>query len=424
VAIFFRPAVWTIRLREDDMTTQTIDQRPTIEQREETWRMRTRMVRGGTRRTDFGETSEALFLNSGFVYDSPETAAERFKGNDDGFIYSRYGNPTVAMFERRLALLESAEACFATATGMAAVNTALMSLLRAGDHVVSSRALFGSCAYIIAELLPRYGIETSFVDGPDLDQWRAAMRPNTKVVFFETPANPTTELIDIAAVADIAHDGGARVVVDNVFATPILQRCLPLGADVVVYSATKHIDGQGRCLGGAILGSETYYKDELMPLMRHTGPSLSPFNAWVMLKGLETMDLRLERMCDNTLDIARRLETNNRVRYVRHPSLDSHPQRALAERQMSHGGTVLAFALPNGRETSFRFLKALEMIDISNNLGDTKTLITHPASTTHQRLKPEERQAVGIGEGLLRLSVGLEDVEDIADDLARGFAAI
>jgi O-succinylhomoserine sulfhydrylase len=424
VAIFFRPAVWTIRLREDDMTTQTIDQRPTIEQREETWRMRTRMVRGGTRRTDFGETSEALFLNSGFVYDSPETAAERFKGNDDGFIYSRYGNPTVAMFERRLALLEGAEACFATATGMAAVNTALMSLLRAGDHVVSSRALFGSCAYIIAELLPRYGIETSFVDGPDLDQWRAAMRPNTKVVFFETPANPTTELIDIAAVADIAHDGGARVVVDNVFATPILQRCLPLGADVVVYSATKHIDGQGRCLGGAILGSETYYKDELMPLMRHTGPSLSPFNAWVMLKGLETMDLRLERMCDNTLDIARRLETNNRVRYVRHPSLDSHPQRALAERQMSHGGTVLAFALPNGRETSFRFLKALEMIDISNNLGDTKTLITHPASTTHQRLKPEERQAVGIGEGLLRLSVGLEDVEDIADDLARGFAAI
>jgi O-succinylhomoserine sulfhydrylase len=396
----------------------------TIEQREETWRERTRMVRGGTRRTDFGETSEALFLNSGFVYDSPETAAERFKGTDDGFIYSRYGNPTVAMFERRLALLEGAETCFATATGMAAVNTALMSLLRAGDHVVSSRALFGSCAYIIAELLPRYGIETTFVDGPDLDQWRAAMRPNTKVVFFETPANPTTELIDIAAVADVAHDAGARVVVDNVFATPILQRCLPLGADVVVYSATKHIDGQGRCLGGAILGDAAYYKDELMPLMRHTGPSLSPFNAWIMLKGLETLDLRLERMCANTLDIARRLETNNRVRYVRHPGLDSHPQRALAKRQMSDGGTVLAFALPNGRETSFRFLKALEMIDISNNLGDTKTLITHPASTTHQRLKPEEREAVGIGEGLLRLSVGLEDVEDIADDLARGFAAI
>lgn len=407
-----------------DMATTTIEQRAGIEQREKTWGERTRMVRGGTRRTEFGETSEALFLNSGFVYDSPETAAERFKGNDDGFIYSRYGNPTVGMFERRLALLEGAEACFATATGMAAVNTALMSLLRAGDHVVSSRALFGSCAYIIAELLPRYGIETSFIDGPDLDQWRAAMRPNTKVVFFETPANPTTELIDIAAVADIAHDGGARVVVDNVFATPILQRCLPLGADVVVYSATKHIDGQGRCLGGAILGSEAYYKDELMPLMRHTGPSLSPFNAWIMLKGLETLDLRLERMCANTLDIARRLEANNRVSYVRHPSLDSHPQRALAQRQMSHGGTVLAFALPNGRETSFRFLKALEMIDISNNLGDTKTLITHPASTTHQRLKPEEREAVGIGEGLLRLSVGLEDVEDIADDLARGFAAI
>ncbi|MFP6745355.1 MAG: O-succinylhomoserine sulfhydrylase [Alphaproteobacteria bacterium] len=396
----------------------------TSEQREESWRERTRMVRGGTRRTEFGETSEALFLNSGFVYDSPEIAAQRFKGDDHGFIYSRYGNPTVAMFERRLALLEGAETCFATATGMAAVNTALMSLLRAGDHVVSSRALFGSCNYIIAELLPRYGIETSFVDGPDLDQWRAAMRPNTKVVFFETPANPTTELIDIAAVAEIAHEAGARVVVDNVFATPILQRCLPLGADVVVYSATKHIDGQGRCLGGAILGDAAYYKNELMPLMRHTGPSLSPFNAWVMLKGLETLDLRLERMCANALAIAQRLEANNPVRYVLHPSLESHPQRALAKRQMSHGGTVIAFALPNGRETAFSFLKALEMIDISNNLGDAKTLITHPATTTHQRLKPEERAAVGIGDGLLRLSVGLEDVEDIADDLARGFAAI
>ena len=392
--------------------------------REEAWRMRTRLVRGGTRRTEFGETSEALFLNSGFVYDSPETAAARFQGEDDGFIYSRYGNPTVTMFERRLALLEGAEACFATATGMAAVNTALMSLLRAGDHVVSSRALFGSCQYIIKELLPRYGIATTFVHGPDEEAWRAAMRPETKAVFFETPANPTTELIDIAAVAAIAHEAGARVVVDNVFATPIAQACLPLGADVVVYSATKHIDGQGRCLGGAILGRAAYVKDELMPLMRHTGPSLSPFNAWVMLKGLETLDLRLERMAEGALQIAKRLEANNIVERVLHPGLESHPQHELARRQMSHGGSIVAFEVPGGREGAFRFLNGLEMIDLSNNLGDAKSLITHPASTTHQRLKPEERAEIGIGDGLLRLSVGLEDVEDIAADLMAGLAAL
>ena len=392
--------------------------------REETWRMRTRLVRGGARRSQFGETSEALFLNSGFVYDSPETAAARFKGEDDGFIYSRYGNPTVAMFERRLALLEGAEACFATATGMAAVNTALMSLLRAGDHVVSSRALFGSCHYIINELLPRYGIATSFVDGPDEAAWRAALRPETKVFFLETPANPTTELIDIAAVAGIAHGAGARLVVDNALASPILQRCLPLGADIVVYSATKHIDGQGRCLGGAILGSAAYCKDELMPFMRHTGPSLSPFNAWVMLKGLETLDLRVERMAANTLLIAQRLEAHDTVDRVLHPGLESHPQHELARRQMSHGGSIVAFDLPGGQAAAFSFLNALEMIDISNNLGDAKTLITHPATTTHQRLKPEERAAVGIGDGMLRLSVGLEDVEDVADDLLRGLAAL
>jgi O-succinylhomoserine sulfhydrylase len=386
--------------------------------------MRTRLVRGGARRSQFGETSEALFLNSGFVYDSPETAAARFKGEDDGFIYSRYGNPTVAMFERRLALLEGAEACFATATGMAAVNTALMSLLRAGDHVVSSRALFGSCHYIINDLLPRYGIATSFVDGPNEAAWRAALRPETKVFFLETPANPTTELIDIAAVAGIAHGAGARLVVDNALASPILQRCLPLGADIVVYSATKHIDGQGRCLGGAILGSAAYAKDELMPFMRHTGPSLSPFNAWVMLKGLETLDLRVERMAANTLRIAQRLEAHETVDRVLHPGLESHPQHELARRQMSHGGSIVAFDLPGGQAAAFSFLNALEMIDISNNLGDAKTLITHPATTTHQRLKPEERAAVGIGDGMLRLSVGLEDVEDVEDDLLRGLAAL
>ncbi len=395
-----------------------------IEAREESWGPRTRMVRGGTRRSEFGETSEAMYLNSGFVYDSPETAAARFKGEDDGFIYSRYGNPTVAMFERRLALLDGAEACFATATGMAAVYTALMSMLRAGDHVVASKVLFGSCHYIISELLPRYGIATSFVDGADLDQWRAAMRPETKAVFFETPANPTTELIDVSAVAEITHDAGARVVLDNVFATPILQRSFELGADVVVYSATKHIDGQGRCMGGAILGTKAYYTDELMPLMRHTGPSLSPFNAWVMLKGLETLELRLWRMCDNTLDIARHLETVNSVERVLHPSLESHPQHDLCKRQMAHGGSVLSFVVPGGKDAAFRFLNALELIDISNNLGDAKTLITHPATTTHQRLKPEERAEIGIGDGMLRLSVGLEDTIDLKADLARGFAAL
>ncbi len=395
-----------------------------IEAREESWGPRTRMVRGGTRRSGFGETSEAMFLNSGFVYDTPEIAQARFKGEDDGFIYSRYGNPTVAMFERRLALLDGAEACFATATGMAAVYTALMSMLRAGDHVVASKVLFGSCHYIISELLPRYGIATSFVDGADLDQWRAAMRPETKAVFFETPANPTTELIDVAAVAEITHDAGARVVLDNVFATPVLQRSFDLGADVVVYSATKHIDGQGRCMGGAILGSKAFYADELMPLMRHTGPSLSPFNAWVMLKGLETLDLRLWRMCDNTLDIARHLETVDTVERVLHPSLESHPQHDLCQRQMAHGGSVLSFVVPGGKDAAFRFLRALELIDISNNLGDAKTLITHPATTTHQRLKPEERAEIGIGDGMLRLSVGLEDTVDLKADLARGLAAL
>ncbi len=395
-----------------------------IEAREERWRRQTRMVRGGTRRSHFGETSEAMFLTSGYVYDSPENAAARFKGEAEGFIYSRYGNPTVAMFERRLALLDDAEACFATATGMAAVFTGLMSILKCGDHVVASRVLFGSCHYIISELLPRYGIETTFVDGPDLDQWRAAMRPETRCVFFETPANPTTELIDVAAVAEITHDAGARVIIDNVFATPLLQSSLDLGADIIVYSATKHIDGQGRCLGGAILGTRQFYTDELMPLMRHTGPSMSPFNAWVMLKGLETLELRLTAMCDSTLDIARHLEAHEAVGRVLHPDLESHPQHALAKRQMTHGGTIVAFDLPGGREEAFRFLKALELIDISNNLGDAKSLITHPATTTHQRLKPEERAEIGIGDGLVRLSVGLEHPDDLKEDLERGLAAL
>ncbi len=392
--------------------------------REERWRRRTHLVRGGTRRSGFGETSEAIFLNSGFVYDSPETAAARFKGEAEGFIYSRYGNPTVAMFERRMALIEGAEACFATATGMAAVFAALMCQLRAGEHMVSSRVLFGSCHYIISEILPRYGIETTFVDGPDLEQWRAAMRPTTRCVFFETPANPTTELIDIAAVTGIAHSAGARVVLDNVFATPLLQRTVEVGVDIVVYSATKHIDGQGRCLGGAILGTEKFYTDELMPFMRHTGPSLSPFNAWVLLKGLETLEIRVERMCANTLAIARHLEENPAVERVLYPHLESHPQHALAATQMDLGGSVVSFDVPGGKEAAFRFLNALDLIDIANNLGDVKSLITHPATTTHQRLKPEERAEIGIGEGLLRLSLGMEDIADITEDLDRGFAAL
>ncbi|MFQ5783540.1 MAG: O-succinylhomoserine sulfhydrylase [Alphaproteobacteria bacterium] len=394
------------------------------EAREERWRRRTRLVRGGTRRSAFGETSEAIFLNSGFVYDTAEQAEARFKGDEPGYMYSRYGNPTVTMLERRLALLEGCEACFATATGMAAVFAALMCQLKAGDHVVAARALFGSCQYIIAELLPRYGIATTFVDGPDLDGWRAAMRPGTRCIFFETPANPTLELIDIAAVADIAHAAGARVVLDNVFATPLLQRTIDAGVDIVVYSATKHIDGQGRCLGGAILSDERFYRDELMPFMRHTGPSLSPFNAWVMLKGLETLEIRVERMCATALEIARHLEGRDEVARVLYPQLASHPQHALATAQMTLGGSVVSFELPGGGAAAMRFLDALELIDISNNLGDAKSLVTHPATTTHQRLKPAERAAIGIGDGLVRLSLGLEDIDDLKDDLARGFAAL
>jgi O-succinylhomoserine sulfhydrylase len=416
-----RPALlwrfFVVRGTEANMTDK-------IKAREAGWGPRTRLVRGGTQRSHFGETSEAMFLNSGFVYDTPELAEARFKNEAEGFIYSRYGNPTVAMFERRMALVEGAEACFATATGMAAVFAALMCQLRSGDHVVASRVLFGSCQYIVAELLPRYGIETTFVDGRDLDQWRAAMQPETRCIFFETPANPTLELIDIGAVVDIAHGVGARVILDNVFATPLLQRTIEAGVDIVVYSTTKHIDGQGRCLGGAILSSEAFYTDELMPFMRHTGPSLSPFNAWVMLKGLETLELRVERMCENTLEIARHLEESGNAERVLFPELPSHPQHALAKAQMDRGGSVVSFDVAGGKEAAFRFLHALETIDISNNLGDAKSLITHPATTTHQRLKPEERAEFGIGDGLLRLSVGLEDVADIKDDLARGFAAL
>ena len=386
---------------------------------EQKWRRATRLVRGGTERSSHGETSEAIFLTSGYVYDGPAEAEARFKGDAPGFVYSRFGNPTVAMFERRLALLEGAEACKATSTGMAAVFASLMAQLRAGDHVVSSRALFGSCLYIVSDLLPRYDIEVTLVDGTDLAQWQAAFRPNTRCVFLESPSNPTLEVIDLKAVSALAKQCGARLIVDNVFATPLLQPAMDLGADIVVYSATKHIDGQGRCLGGAILSSQAFVDDELLPFLRHTGPSLSPFNAWVLLKGLETLELRVERMCTNALAIANFFEACGEVENVLYPGLESHPQFALAQSQMSAGGTVVSFKLPGGKAAAFDFLDRLQLIDISNNLGDAKSLITHPATTTHQRLEPAERAALGISDGLLRLSVGLEDAEDIKDDLAQ-----
>jgi len=384
---------------------------------EETWRPATRMVRGGIRRSAHGETNEAMFVTSGFVYDNAADAEARFKGEIDGFIYSRFGNPTVAMFESRLALLEGAEACMATSTGMAAVYASLMSQLRVGDHVVASRALFGSCLYIVSDLLPRYGFDVTLVDGTDLDQWRDAFRLETRCAFLETPSNPGLEIVDLKAVAEMAHAVDARLVVDNVFSTPLLQPALKFGADIVVYSATKHIDGQGRCMGGAVLSSEAFVKEELLPYLRHTGPSLSPFNAWVLLKGLETLELRVERMCANALKLASFLENHDAVERVLFPGLQSHPQHALAMRQMSAGGSVVTFSIAGGKRAAFEFLDRLCLVDISNNLGDAKSLITHPATTTHQRLKSEERSALGIGDGMVRLSVGLEDVQDIQDDL-------
>ncbi len=381
------------------------------------WRPRTQMVRGGTRRTEFGETSEALFLTSGYIYEQAEQAEAAFKGENERFIYSRYANPTVAMFEERMRLLEGAEGARATSSGMAAVFASLMCDLEAGDRVVASRALFGSIDYIISEVLPRFGVETEFVDGTDLDQWADALKRPAKAVFMETPSNPALEIIDMRAVADLAHAVGARVIVDNVFATPILQRPLEFGADVVMYSATKHIDGQGRTLGGIILGDAEFCDDLLMPFLRHTGPALSPFNAWVLLKGIETLELRVRRHAENALAIARHLAARGDLARVLHPDLESHPQHALARAQMDAGGSIVAFELDGGKAEAFRVLNKFRLIDIANNLGDTKSLVTHPATTTHQRLEPAERARLGITDGLVRLSVGLEDVADIMDDL-------
>ena len=386
------------------------------------WRRDTRLARGGTARSAFGETSEALYLTSGFRYQSAEEAAARFAGEAEGFVYSRFSNPTVQMFQDRMALVEDAEAACATASGMAAVNAALLCQLKAGDHVVGARALFGSCRYILDEVLPRFGVAVTLVDGPDLDQWRAAVRPDTACAFLETPANPTLEIIDIAAVAKICHSVGARLIVDNVFATPILQRPLELGADIVVYSATKHIDGQGRCLGGVVLADAAFCEELLTPFLRHTGPSLSPFNAWVLLKGLETLELRVERHCRNAEAVVDFLKRQNRLNRVCFPGLEDHPQRALVAAQMRGPGSIVTFEVDGGRVGAFGFLNRLELIDISNNLGDAKSLITHPRSTTHQRLGPEECTRLGITEGMVRLSVGLEDVADLEDDIAQALA--
>ncbi|MFC9896922.1 O-succinylhomoserine sulfhydrylase [Nocardia sp. NPDC127579] len=378
-------------------------------------------VRGGLRRSGFEETSEALFLNSGFVYESAEAAEQSFTGEIEHFVYSRYGNPTVAMFEERMRLLDGAEACFATASGMSAVFTALGALLGAGDRLVAARSLFGSCFVVCNEILPRWGVETVFVDGDDLDQWEQALSVPTQAVFFETPANPMQTLVDVRRVSELAHAAGAKVVLDNVFATPLLQRGFELGADVLVYSGTKHIDGQGRVLGGAILGAQDYIDGPVKNLMRHTGPALSPFNAWTLLKGLETMPLRVRQSADSALRVAKFLEDNDSVNWVRYPYLESHPQFELAKSQMSAGGTVVTFELNaadgEAKKRAFEVLNRLRIIDISNNLGDAKTLITHPATTTHRAMGPEGRATIGLTDGVVRISIGLEDIEDLLGDL-------
>ena len=388
------------------------------------YRPETQLVHAGILRSQFGENAEALYLTQSYIYDNAASAEKRFKGEEPGFIYSRYGNPTTSMFEARMCALEGAQAARATATGMAAVTTALLGQLRAGDHLVAAKALFGSCRYVVEEFLPRYGIATTLVNGTDLDQWRKAVRPNTKAFFLESPTNPTLEVIDIKAVAEIAHAAGAKLTVDNVFSTPLYQRPLALGADCVVYSATKHIDGQGRCLGGVILGSEKFIQDNVHQLIRQTGPSISPFNAWVLLKGLETLAVRVQRQTDTAATVAVALAEHPKVTRLLYPGRPDHPQAAVAHRQMRAGSTLVAFDIKGGKAAAFRFQDALKLVKISNNLGDAKSLITHPATTTHQRLTPAARAELGIGDGLVRFSAGLEHPDDIVEDLNAGLAAV
>ena len=381
------------------------------------YRPETRLVHAGTLRSQFGEMSEALFLTQGYLYPSAEECEARFSGKTPGYIYSRYSNPTMSMFEQRMAALEGAEAARSTATGMAAVTTSLMGRVRMGDHVVAAKALFGSCRWVIEEWLARFGVTFTLVDGEDIDQWKKAVTKNTKVFFMETPTNPTLQVYDIAAVAEIAHAAGAKLVVDNVFATPLYQSPLKFGADVVVYSATKHIDGQGRVLGGCILSTEKIIVDNYHQLLRQTGPSLAPFNAWVLLKGLETLSVRVERETQTAGVIANKLAGHDKLTRLVYPGRKDHPQAALIAKQMTGGSNLIAFEIKGGKEGAFRFLNGLSLIGITNNLGDSKSLITHPTTTTHQRLTPQQRAELGIGDGLVRLSVGLEHVDDLLDDL-------
>ena len=395
-----------------------------MSENDENLRPQTQLVRAGLARSQFRETSEALYLNSGFVFENAAQAEAAFKGENDSYIYSRYGNPTVSVFEARLAVLEGADMCRATATGMAAVFSSIACQLRAGERVVASRALFGSCHFIVDQILPRWGIETVFVDGTNLDEWEAALALPTSVVFLESPSNPMLDLVDIPAVAEMAHAAGARMVVDNVFATPLYQKPLELGADIVVYSATKHIDGHGRCLGGAVLADEDFMNEHFIPFYRHTGPSMSPFNAWVMAKSLETLSLRVAHQSQASLEIAKYLETHDKVHLVRHPGLESFPQRDLAQRQMTGHGTLVTIDLQGGKDAAFTVLDTLALVDISNNLGDAKSLACHPATTTHSRLSPDERAQLGISDGVVRISVGLEDVQDLIEDFDRALAKV
>ena len=382
------------------------------------YRPETKLVHAGALRSQFGETSEALFLTQGFIYDTAEQCEARFKGEDPGFLYSRFSNPNISMFERRMIELEGAEAARATATGMAAVTTAILAPLKAGDHVVAAKAMFGSCRYVVEDLLPRYGIQSTLVDGLDLDQWRKAMQPNTRTCFLESPTNPTLDVLDIQSIAEIAHKGGARLIVDNVFATPIWQSPLSLGADVVIYSATKHIDGQGRCLGGIILSSEAFIAEHIHNFMRQTGPSMSPFNAWVLLKGLETLAVRVRAQTETAAKVADALAKHPNISRLIYPGRSDHPQAELVKKQMRAGSTLIGFEVKGGKQAAFRCLNGLQISRISNNLGDAKSLVTHPATTTHQRLTPEARAELGISEGFIRFSAGLEHADDLIEDFA------
>ena len=385
-------------------------------------RLETKLIRGGTIRSNFGETSEAIFMNSGFCYNNAETAEKRFNGEEPGFVYSRYSNPTLKMLEDRLSLLENAESTCVMASGMAAVFATIMCQIKTGDHFIASKVLFGSCYHIATKILPNYGIEVSLIDGTDLNQWKNAFKSNTKLVFIETPANPNLEVIDITEVAKLCKENGAKLIVDNIFASPYLQKPLQLGADMVVYSTTKHIDGQGRTLGGCVMGSEEFISEILLPFHRHTGPALSPFNAWIILKALETFDMRMERQNATAGKIAEFLESHPKVQKVLYPSLNSHPQYQTALKQMSGGGTMIAFEINGSKEQTFEFMNKLNLVDISNNLGDAKSLITHPATTTHSNIETEEQQKLGITHSMCRLSIGLENVDDLIEDFDQALA--